>query len=108
MSLAKILRDRWGVRTMASHKTVSLGTSPAEVVPNNPDRLALLIINLSTNSVYLALDASVSSSKGMLLCSSGGSGSFSLEEDFQLVGWAIWGVATGAASPLYVIEVLEY
>jgi len=108
MSLAKVLKDRWGVRTQAAQKTVSLGTSPAELVPNNPDRLALLIINLSTNSVYVALDASVSSSKGMLLAPSGGSGSFSIDEDFQLVGWAIWGIATGAGSPLYVIEVTEY
>ena len=108
MSLAEILMKRWGVRTQAAQKTVSLGVAAAEIVPNNPDRLGLTIINLSTNSVYLALDNSVSSSKGMLLVPTGGSATFSLEDDFQMVGWAIWGVASGAASPLYVIEVTEY
>lgn len=108
MSLAKILKDRWGVRTQAAQKTITLGVAAAELVPNNPDRLGLTIINLSTNSVYVALDNSVSDTKGMLLVPSGGSVTFSLEEDFQMVGWAIWGVATGADSSLFIIEVTEY
>jgi len=108
MSLADVLLKRFGVRTQAAQKTVTLGTTAAEIVPNNPDRLALTVINLSTNSVYLALDSSVSSSKGILLVPTGGSATFSLEDDFQMVGWAIWGVATGASSALFVIEVTEY
>jgi len=108
MSLAEILMKRWGVRTQAAQKTVSLGDAAAEVAPNNPDRLGLLIVNLSANSVYLALDNSVAATKGILLVPTGGSATFSIEDDFQMVGWAIWGIATGADSPLYVIEVTEY
>lgn len=108
MSLAEILMKRWGVRTQAAQRTVSLGLAAAEVAPNNPDRLGLLIVNLSTNSVYLALDNSVAATKGILLVPTGGSATFSIEDDFQMVGWAIWGIATGALSALYVIEVTEY
>ncbi len=108
MSLAEVLMKRWGVRSQAAQKTVSLGVAAAEIVPNNPQRLACTIINLSTNSVYLALDNSVAATKGILLVPTGGSATFSLEDDFQMVGWAIWGIASGAASSLYVIEVTEY
>ena len=108
MSLASVIDKRFGVRTQAAQKTVSLGTTATEIVPNNPDRLGVTIVNLSTNSVYLALDSSVSSSKGILLAPSGGSASFNVEEDYQMVGWAIWGVASGASSAIFVIEVTEY
>jgi hypothetical protein len=108
MSLADVLLKRWGVRSQAAQKTVSVGVAAVQIVPNNPQRLALTIINLSTNSVYIALDNSVAATKGMVLQPTGGSATFSLDEDFQMVGWEIWGIATGAASAVYVIEVTEY
>ena len=110
MSLASLLLDRFSVRTRAveNSKLSSLGTTALEVLGSNPDRLAFIIINLSANVIYLALKDDVSSSKGIRLAANGGSFSAVWDEDFQMTGWAWWGVAASGSSAIYTIEVIEY
>jgi len=109
-NLADLLLERFGVRTRAveNPKTTSVGTTAVEILSNNPRRLGAVIINLSTNTVYLGLSQDVSSSKGILLTPNGGSFALVWDEDFQMTAWAWWAVSSGASSSIYTIEVVVY
>jgi len=110
MSLESVLLKLFGVRTYAEENPLisSLGTTAAKILPNDPDRLAYLVINLSSNVVYVALKSDVASTKGARLDANGGSYGMVFNEDFQMTGWELWGVATGASSAIYVLAVREY
>jgi hypothetical protein len=109
-TLADLLLERFKVRTRAveNPKRTSVGTTAVEILANNPNRLGWVIVNLSANTLYLAFKDDVSSTKGIRLEASGGSASMIWDEDFQAVGWAIWGVASGADSAIYAYEVISY
>jgi len=108
MNLQELIDKKFGIKTRAveNPKLTSLGTTAQVVLDNNPNRLAWIIVNLSTAEVYLALRHDVSPTKGVRLDASGGSASMVWDEDFQATGWAIWGVATAANSPIYSLEVV--
>ncbi len=110
MPLKDLLMERFKVRTRAveNPKITSLGTTAKQVLGNNPNRLGFLIINLSTNVIYLSLRSEVSSSYGIRLDANGGSFAAIWDEMFDPTAWAWWGVADGAASAIYSLEIVEY
>ena len=110
MSLASVLQTLFGVRTRAEINPLvsSIGTSAVQVLPNDPDRLAYSVVNLSSNIIYVGLDSSVSSSRGIRLDANGGECSMLFDEDFQTTGYELWAVSAGAASAIYVLAVKEY
>lgn len=111
MPLADLLMERFKVRTRAVENpqaVTSLGTTAQVILANNPNRLGWVIVNLSTNIVYLGLTNAVSATRGIRLNANGGLASMVWDEDFQMTGWGIWGVASGAASAIYSLEVVEY
>lgn len=106
MALSRYIEKKYGMPTRAVENPVvaALGTTAAEVLRNNPDRLAFLVINLSANTIYLSLTRSVGSTRGIRLGPNGGHVAFNADEDGDIVGYAWYGVATGAASAIYVLE----
>lgn len=83
-----------------------VGTTPAKIVPNDPKRLGLTVINLSSSTLYVAFSNLVSSNRGILLTQNGGSINLVPEHDFDLLGFEMWAVAGAANSDLYVVEVV--
>jgi len=98
---------RFGFPTRAVENPVvaAVGTTAAEILKNNPDRVFFLVVNLSTNIVYVGLASDVSATKGIRLDANGGFVSFSVEEDGEAVAYQIFAIATGAASAIYVLEI---
>lgn len=107
-TLADLLTDKLGVRTTSriNPEGSSLGTSIARVFGNNPNRVAWLFINLSTNAIYLAPDPTPSSTRGIRIGVSGGSASFVWDEDFDVVGYEWNGVADAAGSNYFAVELV--
>ena len=108
MSLSTLIEREFGVKTGSRENPItdSVGVSAARVLPNNPNRLSWVIVNLSANIVYLAFSPDVSSSKGILLSANGGIGSMIYKEDFELVAREVYAVASAAASAIYVVETI--
>jgi len=106
--LDTLLEQQFKISTRANENPLvsSLGITAVKVLDNNADRLGWIIINLSANTVYLSLKSDVSSSKGVVVSPNGGSASMVWNEDFQMTGWEVWGVASGASSAIYVLEVV--
>ena len=108
MTSADIIARRFGVSTWARQnpQTAQVGTSVVKVLDNNPSRLAWTMVNLSANSVYLALDRSAGPTHGILLTPNGGSASMILDEDYESTCWEIFSVSDAPASDIFVIEVM--
>jgi hypothetical protein len=106
--LQDLIEARLGVSTEARSTAVgrTIGTSVEAILRNEPDRLAAIIVNLSTNGVWIAPDRAVSTTRGIRLSAAGGSHAMIWDEDFDLLGWEWFAVSDGAASEIFVLEVL--
>jgi len=92
-------------RPVENPVVAAVGTTAAEILRNNPDRVFWLVVNLSANVVYVGFSGDVSSTKGIRLDAYGGWTSSSVEEDGEAVTYPVFGIATGAASAIYVLEI---
>ena len=106
--LKELLLKRFEVstRVVPNPLIATIGTTAALVLPNNPNRLAWVITNLSINLMYISFYIDVASTKGILLDKNGGSVSAVWSEDFEAVAWEIYIVAAGASSAVYSYEVV--
>ena len=107
MTLAELIDKKFGVKT--THRinpvTDTVGTSATRILGNNPNRLAWLVVNLSSNTVYLGFDRDVSPNKGIFLSPNGGSCQMLYDEDFHSVGYEVFAKAD-AESKIYVVEIV--
>lgn len=86
-----------------------LGTSnpTAPFLPNNADRVGLIIVNTSVNQCFVGLSQSqIVNLFGILLNQNGGSVTMQVNDDFTLPSHDWWGIAIGAPSQLYVVELI--
>lgn len=106
LALHEILESLYGVRTYPKEnlQTTSVGVAAERIAINNPMRASLLVINMSANTIYLALTPNVSATQGIILAPNGGSVLFQWDRDFELVTEEWWALATGAASAIYTLE----
>jgi len=95
-ALSEFTEKRFGrpVRYNPVPLTTTVATSATHLWRANPDRLELVLMNLSAYNMSIFTDASVSASKGWLLAANGGHVVFTAEEDADLVGFAWYAVAT--------------
>lgn len=93
-----------GITTESTVTTLSVGAGASQVALNNPNRVAGLFINISSDIIYLGYDAGVNSNEGILLVPNGGSYNVELTSDFGLTGYATYGISTGTASNLIFVE----
>lgn len=107
MALARLIDAEFGIKTRVLEKVIDplISTTAVKILNNNPDRLGFLIVNMSNNTLYVALDGTVSASRGIIVASLGGFLSVFYKEDFVLAGREIWAVASGADTSVYIIEV---
>jgi len=88
--------------------TSTVGTSVTQILREDPNRIAVVIINLGTNSLYIGFDREVSSSRGILLSANGGSYTAFWKEDFTLCARAMYAIAPAGAVNVYVLALKIY
>lgn len=107
--LYKLVKGIFGigsyVRTNPVTQTVAL--TATRIAKNNPDRVGIIVSNVGSNTIYLGTGSDVSSTNGIPLFS-GGSISMKYDQDFESLGEEIWGIASVAASTVYVRELVGY
>jgi hypothetical protein len=106
---SELIQDRFGVKTSYHEQPeiTQLETTITKSLSYNPNRLGLVFVNTGGNNVYLAPSRDVSVGQGILLTANGGSMSMNILEDFELVNMEWFGIADGAASTCYVVEVVS-
>lgn len=107
LSLPDLIEAKLGVRTEArlNRETGSVGVSRIVVLRNDSKRIAALLVNLSANIIYVAADTLVSTTRSIRLAPNGGSLKLVWYDDFDIVGWEWWAIASAAASDLFTYEV---
>jgi hypothetical protein len=103
---ARISDTKFGTTTRIRDRAVSVGTALAELIPQNPDRVAWQAINRSVNNGALGFDREVTFANGVLLGAGGGFAAMSAEEDGEAVTQAVFAINDTAAGTWRVIEVL--
>jgi len=105
---AEFLRNRYAGELSEDESTTTIGTTVSEVVGSNPDRLGLLILNLSNNTVFVGIENNVSTTNGIRLGANGGSVAFNVTDDGMIQTRALYGIATGAGSQIYVLSLSRF
>lgn len=107
-TLRDFMRERMGVSTtpVINPLISSVGTTATRLFRQNPNAVALLIVNLSTVAMYAGPFINPSSSRGITIGAGGGNLSLIWFEDFELVGMEWYIVADAAASNLFSVQYL--
>lgn len=84
---------------------VTVGTSIVEAAPNDPERVSLTFINLSSQPLYIAPDNQVSASRAIVLSGGGGFLSVNAVEDGILSAIDWYALANLASQALFRITV---
>jgi len=92
-------------RLIVNPVTDTVGTTPTEILRNNPDRIFWLVVNLSVNDGYVGWDRQVSSTRGLLAAANGGYVSASAEEDGELVIYPVYAINLVASGTYMIVEV---
>lgn len=85
---------------------IALGAAVERIVPNNPNRVGLNIINLGANVAYVLPSNDPTATHGIRLDANGGSLVLAWDRDFQMVGYDWWGVSPAGATEITVLEVV--
>jgi len=106
--LADLLAERFKIKTrsLVNPLVAAVGVAAIPVALNHPDRVGIVFINLSANIIYISPLPTVLATAGVRLDPNGGSVSMSWDQDFELVSHEWYGIATGAASALFVSEII--
>lgn len=108
MPLKELLESQFQVKTRpivnALVDQVTAGVT--KIASNNPNRLALVVINTGTAAMWILFDSTVSSEKGIMLGELGGSATILWDEDFDTVGWE-WYAYSILGGFITVVEIVE-
>ena len=102
---AEFVARKYGGDMQDAVAVESVGTTGAEVLRNDPERVFALLVNLSVNTIYVGFDAQAGSARGIVLAPSGGTYQVDVEEDLMIPTYGMFALATAASSNLYVMSV---
>lgn len=105
---AKFAAEKFGGPVDEAHDVTSVGVTVSQIFAPNADRLLTLLVNMSTNLMYVGFDAEVSSTRGIFLAANGGSLITLADEDLILTTFPQFVVSTGALSNLFHLEVFRF
>lgn len=108
-NLWEIEEALFGTRTTYKENrlTNQVQNTVTQIVPSDPKRLSLIIVNLGNVSIQVAPAGDVSSTKGILLIGNGGAITLTMTDDFELVSAAWYGICAAPNNPVYVLETLS-
>lgn len=96
-----------GFRTRQVETVVSVGTTAAPLVNNNPDRIFLQVILEGSNSVFIGRNGQVTTSSGVPLLTQWDAVTWKTETDGEATGYERHAIAAVGASNVRVIETVK-
>lgn len=95
------------INEVESNPLITVGAPTAPFLPQNADRVGLIIVNTSINTAFIAVSqAEVNNVFGILLSPNGGSVTMQVRDDWTLPSRAWWGTASGGSAQMYVLELI--
>lgn len=99
---------KYGGPVAEKHGVESIGTTAEQLFGNDPDRLAVIVINMGTSLVYAGPDQGVGAANGIYIGANGGSMILQVEPDLILPTITWWFVAEGVASNVFWQQVRRF
>lgn len=88
--------------------SVAVGTAPVQILPSNPERMSLAIMNIGGINIYISPEADVSNTKGMVLLANGGVFVSNVREDLTLVTQAWYAIAEVSGGQAFALDVYRF
>ncbi len=109
-ALEVLISQRFGIPTRpVINRLVSDADSAAkECLPNNPNRVAFVVVNFSANNVWILPRGDVSSTQGIPVPANGGTVVSLWDEDFHLTGMSWHCIASADDSAIMTLEIEGY
>jgi len=106
MTTKDIIDKLYGVTTYQNDEPLNstILSTPTQIVSNDPGALQLTIINLGANDMYLWIDESVSSTRGILIASNGGSYEIDFTSHMRLPTNSWWAIAPAGNTNVAVLR----
>lgn len=95
-----------GGPTRQAQSSVNVVATTTQIVQNSPDRVNLAIINNGAFDIFLQLTPTGAPTTGIRLGASGGNITFTIIEDFELVGQQWFGISVGGGTLVTAIEAI--
>lgn len=105
--LETVTNERFQGKTYPNEFVLTLTASPAEILPNNPNRLFWMVLNEDALDGRVSIDPQITTTTGWILAANGGVISMFWEEDGEAVGYPVYGVSVGAGSKVRIREVIR-
>lgn len=94
------------VNEVESFPTIPASSPTSPFLPQNGDRVGLLIANTGLNNAFIGLGPTVGGNFGFFLVANGGAIAFNVRDDFTLTTRSWWGASIGASNIFYVLEII--
>ena len=87
---------------------VSVGTTATKIVENDPDALALTLINLGSETAWVMFDNKVSTTRGIQLDAGGGVVSLVIRDDQALPTREWYAITSTATTDIFAIRTRRF
>ena len=106
---AELLKATFGIETTerVNELVTQCETTLTRLTTNNPNRLSLTFINSGASNIFLSFHTGVAVGVGIRLGANGSSVALTWDRDMSLVTREFYGIASGAASAMEIIEVVS-
>ena len=86
---------------------VTLITTAAEILRNDPERVGWLVVVTGVTEAQLAFNINITTTESIRIPGSGGSFSANVREDFMLPTVALYGNVAAGTTTLHIVEVVR-
>lgn len=100
---ARLAIAKFGGDISEDERNPTVGTDVQELLGGDPERVQVVVVNLSANTVFIGWRSNVSATNGIRLGANGGSASFNADDDATLPSRQLFGVASAIGSQIYML-----
>lgn len=86
---------------------VTLTTTAAEFLRNDPERVAWLVVVTGATTAQLAFNINIATATAILIAGTGGTFSVNVREDFMLPTVSLYGNVAAGTTTLHIVEVIR-
>jgi hypothetical protein len=106
-AVLEFVRSQFGGDVTEVESNPTIGNAVTDVCTNNGDRVALVIVNVGTQNLFLNLNSGVSSTNGIELSGGGGVIGLNARDDFTLPARNWKGISPLGNTNVYVLEIIR-
>ena len=103
---SEISYKRFGGPTYVKQQQRTAGTVQTRIVPSNPNRVTMILVNNSASPIYIGFVPDVSASNGLTLAADGGTFLMNIEDEGEAVSSTIYAIASSDGLLCTLVETL--